>query len=118
MPSILATSSCRWCARSTLAAGVTSAAVTTLAIPSGVTTGVTFVIAVADALEAVPEGVENNNGRALAIEIGDFVDLQITAVGAPLSVSTGKPLTATFTVRNAGTTPAGGFRASVFMAPV
>lgn len=46
-------------------------------------TGNRFILARADALDQVIEAQEANNVTALAIEIGDLADLQITAVTGP-----------------------------------
>jgi len=100
-----------------LAPGASWAAAPTLTIPASVTTGSQFLIARVDALEEIFEADESNNTFAIPIEIGDFVDLQITAVTGPAAAATGRPMTASFTVRNAGTAPAGPLRVSVFMAP-
>jgi len=100
-----------------LGPGASWATAPTLAIPASVTTGSKFLIARADALGEIFEADEDNNTQAIPIEIGDFVDLQITAVSGPAAAATGRPMTASFTVRNAGTAPAGPFRVSVFLAP-
>ena len=90
-----------------LGPGAASTAVTTLAIPASVTTGSKFILARADALDQVTEGQEGNNVTARAIEIGDFADLQITAVAGPAAAGTGRPMTVSFTTRNAGVAPVG-----------
>src|SRR6185295_18977676 len=51
-----------------------------------------------------------------AIEIGDFADLQITAVAGPVAAGTGRPMTVSFTARNAGIAPVGPFRVNLFLA--
>ena len=103
-----ATWSCRRPAPSpVLGPGAASAAVTTLAIPRPVTTGNKFLLARAEALDQIPEAQEGNNITARAIEIGDFADLQITAVAGPAAAGTGRPMTVSFTTRNAGVAPVG-----------
>ena len=97
--------------------GGISAAITTLAIPASVTTGNKFILARADALDQVIEAQEDNNVRAWAIEIGDFADLQITAVAGPATVRAGQNMTVSFTVKNAGTAPVGAFNVTVYLAP-
>ena len=99
-----------------LTPGASWAVAPTLTIPASVTTGARFLIARADALDEIFEADESNNTAVVPIEIGDFVDLQITAVTGPAAAATGRPMTASFTLRNAGTAPAGPFRVSVFMA--
>ena len=91
-------------------------AATTLAIPASVTTGNKFILARADALDQVTEAQEGNNVTARAIEIGDFADLQITAVAGPVAAGTGRPMTVSFTTRNAGVAPVGPFRVNLFLA--
>ena len=102
---------------SILGPGAVSAAATTLAIPASVTTGNKFILARADALDGVTEAQEGNNVTARAIEIGDFADLQITAVAGPVAAGTGRPMTVSFTTRNAGVAPVGPFRVNLFLAP-
>ncbi len=100
-----------------LGPGAVSTAATTLAIPASVTTGNKFILARADALDEVTEAQEGNNVTARAIEIGDFADLQITAVAGPAAAGTGRPMTVSFTTRNAGVAPVGPFRVNLFLAP-
>jgi hypothetical protein len=99
-----------------LGTGGASAAVTTLVIPSTVTTGARFLLARADALDQIAEGDESNNTTAVPIEIGNFADLQIAAVAGPVAVGTGRPMTVSFTTRNAGLAPVGPFRVNLFLA--
>jgi large repetitive protein len=101
-----------------LGPGAVSTATTTLAIPASVTTGSKFILARADALDLVTEAQEGNNVAAWPIEIGDFVDLQMTAVAGPVAAGTGRPMTVSFTTRNAGSAPVGPFRVNLFLAPV
>ncbi len=100
-----------------LGPGGISTAITTLAIPASVTTGNKFILARADALDQVIEADEGNNVTARAIEIGDFADLQITAVAGPATVRAGQNMTVSFTVKNAGTAPVGAFNVTVYLAP-
>ena len=101
----------------TLGPGAVSTAATTLTIPASVTTGNKFILARADALDQVVEAQEGNNVTARAIEIGDFADLQITAVAGPATVRAGQNMTVSFTVKNAGTAPVGAFDVTVYLAP-
>jgi subtilase family serine protease len=100
-----------------LGPGGISTAITTLVIPASVTTGNKFILARADALDQVIEAEEGNNVTARAIEIGDFADLQITAVAGPATVRAGQNMTVSFTVRNAGTAPVGTFNVTAYLAP-
>jgi subtilase family serine protease len=100
-----------------LGPGAVSSAATTLAIPAGVTTGNRFILARADALDQIPEAQEGNNVTPLAIEIGDFADLQVTAVAGPAAAGSGRPMSVSFTTRNAGLAPVGPFRVNLFLAP-
>ena len=100
-----------------LGPGATSPAATTLAIPASATTGSKFLLARADALDQVTEADETNNVAVLPIEVGDFVDLQITAVAAPATGRAGQPATVSVTVRNAGNAPAGPFNVVFYLAP-
>jgi len=100
-----------------LAPGASWATAPTLAIPASVTTGSKRLIVRVDALDEIFESDETNNTLAIPVVIDDFVDLQIAAITGPAAAATGRPMTASFTVRNAGTAPAGPFRVSVFMAP-
>jgi len=100
-----------------LGPGAVSTAATTLVIPASVTTGNKFILARADALDGVTEAQEGNNVTARAIEIGDFADLQVTAVTGPATVRAGQNMTVSFTVKNAGTAPVGAFNVTVYLAP-
>ena len=90
-----------------LAPGASFAAVPTLTIPASVATGARFLIARANALGNVPESDSTNDTAAAPLEIGDFADLEITAVAGPAAAGTGLPMTVSFTTRNAGTAPVG-----------
>jgi len=99
-----------------LGPGGTSTLATTLLIPANVSTGMSSIIARADALDAVIESNETNNAGALSIDIGDFVDLGLTAVSGPATVKAGMPMTVSATARNASTVPAGPFQVTFYMA--
>src|SRR5439155_4320840 len=87
-----------------------------LTIPASVGTGTKFLFVRADVRDQIDADVSNNTAM-VPIEIGDFIDLQITAVSGPAFAGTGRPMTASFSVRNAGTAPAGPFRVSLFLGP-
>ena len=99
-----------------LAPGAIFSAAPKLAIPASVTTGAKFIIARTNALGTVPESDTSNNALAVPIEIGDFADLQISAVAGPAAAATGRPMTVSFTARNAGTAAVGPFRVNLFLA--
>jgi len=90
-----------------LAAGQSSIASVSLAIPAGTGSGTWYVIAVADAGQALSETYETNNTRALALRIGP--DLVIGALSGPSAAVAGQSITLADTVRNSG---AGGAAAS------
>jgi glucose/arabinose dehydrogenase/subtilase family serine protease len=97
--------------------GASWAVAPTLFIPPTAGTGAKFLIARVDALDEIFEADESNNTLAIPIDVGDFVDLQITTVVGPAAAATGRPMIASFVVRNGGTAPAGPFRVGVFLAP-
>ena len=99
-----------------LAPGASFAAIPTLTIPASVVTGARVLIARANALSNVPESDATNDTASAPVEIGDFADLKITAVAGPAAAGTGRPMTVSFTTRNAGTAPVGLFRVTLFMA--
>ena len=99
-----------------LAPGASFAAIPTLTIPASAVTGARFLIARANALGNVPESDTTNDTASASVEIGDFADLKITAVAGPTAAGTGRPMTVSFTTRNAGIAPVGPFRVTLFMA--
>jgi len=88
-----------------LAAGGTSAGQTTLTLPTGLAVGSYYIIAVADADNAVAESLETNNATARAIAIGP--DLTLTSVTVPFSAAAGSTVMVSATVVNQGGDPAG-----------
>ena len=102
-----------------LAPGASFLAARTLSIPASVTTGGKFIVARANALGAVQEINTSNNTAAVAVDVGDFADLQITAVAGPAAAGAGLPMAiapVSFTTRNAGVSPVGPFRVNLFLA--
>jgi len=83
-----------------LASTATSAAVTTLQIPSGTLPGSYYVVAKADWAGAVPEGDESNNTRLASIAIGP--DLTVTTVTAPTSAAAGSVIIISDTTKSQG----------------
>lgn len=84
-----------------LAGGASNTASVSVTIPAGTTTGSWFVIAKADAADAVLEIAESNNTSSRSIQIGP--DLTVTALTAPAAAGPGDTITITDTTRNAST---------------
>ena len=83
-----------------LAANEASSAPTTLTIPSTTAVGQHYVIARADADNAVTETQETNNTYARAIQIGS--DLHVSIMGVPTKGAAGVPIVVTDTTANQG----------------
>jgi len=101
-----------------LAAGATSAAVTTVTIPLTTAPGSYHVIAVADAAGQQVELDETNNTMVSTGMVAITLyqpDLMLTALGAPASGAAGRPLAITSTVRNAGPAPATAFTVRFYL---
>jgi subtilase family serine protease len=89
-----------------VAPGASSAGSTSVRIPQGVVAGTFYIIAKADAENAVGETLETNNTRAQSIVVGP--DLIVSsAVVAPASAPVGASITVTETVSNQGAGMAG-----------
>ncbi|MGD9346111.1 MAG: CARDB domain-containing protein, partial [Candidatus Aminicenantes bacterium] len=88
-----------------LASGASSTTTTTLSIPSGTEIGFWYIIARADALEAVVETAEGNNTYTRTINIGP--DMRIISLSAPISTGTEQTVTITETTKNQGGGTAG-----------
>ncbi|HEY7679451.1 MAG TPA: CARDB domain-containing protein, partial [Terriglobia bacterium] len=84
----------------TLNVGQSSAASTSLTIPATTAGGSYYVIAKADAGDALPELLETNNTRAGTILIGP--DLIVSSLSAPAAAGAGATITVTDTIRNQG----------------
>jgi subtilase family serine protease len=87
-----------------LSAGATDVGNVVLTLPATWPTGIWYVIAVADAANAVGETIENNNTLTQTLRVGP--DLDITAMSVPSRAEPGGSLTVTDTVRNQGGSPA------------
>ncbi len=87
-----------------LAPGATSTGSTPATIPDGTTAGLWYVIAVADAPDAVDETSETNNVRAVSIRVGP--DLKVTSFRGPSAAAAGASITVTDTTANEGGGPA------------
>ena len=83
-----------------LAAGEASSAPTTLTIPPTTAAGTHYLIARADADNAVNEISETNNTYARTIQIGS--DLYVSLIGAPAKGAAGLPIVVTDTTANQG----------------
>lgn len=89
-------------------------------VPADLAAGAYFVSAIADSIGAVDELSETNNGLTASAPVTISVfrpDLTITALTAPLSGQTGRPLSVSTTVRNRGPAPASVFRVTYYMSP-
>jgi subtilisin family serine protease/subtilase family serine protease len=83
-----------------LAASGNHTATTPLTIPAGTLSGAYYLLAIADATNAVPETQESNNSTSRGIQIG--TDLVVTALTVPAKGGAGLPLAITETTRNQG----------------
>ncbi|MBI5408189.1 MAG: hypothetical protein HZA14_02350 [Nitrospirae bacterium] len=83
-----------------LMAGATNTGGTAVTIPSGTTGGTYYLIARADANNAVAESSETNNNKSKTIKIGP--DLIVSSITAPASASQGATITITTTTKNNG----------------
>jgi subtilisin family serine protease len=84
-----------------LAAGASSAGSTSVGIPQGLAAGTFYVIAKADADNAVGETLETNNTRAQSMAIGPDLIVSSAAV-SPASLPAGAVVNVTETVMNQG----------------
>src|SRR6185436_17411499 len=100
-----------------IAGGGTAALVKPVTIPLGTPPGLYFVVAKADADEAVIEGDENNSLASLTrLIIGP--DLTVSGATAGAGVASGMNLSVSYTVRNAGGAAATNFDVAFFLVPV
>jgi subtilase family serine protease len=83
-----------------LAAGASSAGVSSVMIPPATATGTWYLIARADGEGAVPETTETNNAYPATITIGP--DLDITVMSAPATAGAGQTIAIGDTVKNIG----------------
>ena len=88
-----------------LAAGATSVASTLLTIPTGTAAGGWYVIARADAADAVVETQEGNNTAARLVQVGP--DLIVSVLTSPTTAAPGATITVNDTTRNQGGDVAG-----------
>jgi subtilisin family serine protease/subtilase family serine protease len=88
-----------------LAVGVSSSAPASITLPTAVTPGTYYILALADAANAITESIESNNTRAsTGVRIG--ADLQTTYVNAPAFAAAGGSISVTDTTANYGSVPA------------
>ncbi len=102
-----------------LAGGASSAADTSVTIPSGTAAGTYYLGSIADSQGEVTETDETNNrfaGNTIVIEVGSGTpDLLMTAVSGPTSAVSGSAITMSDTVRNDGTAGSGGFFVGLYL---
>ena len=88
-----------------LAADGSSNGMTSVTIPANAGVGLYYLIAKADATDAVPEWTEGNNTRYTFIRVGP--DLAVGSISVPSRGAPGGTITVTETTRNAGAGAAG-----------
>jgi subtilisin family serine protease len=93
--------------------GTSSTGSTTTTLPTGTPTGTYYIIAKADADDAVTEPQEANNTSARTITLG--VDLIVSAFTAPATGGAGSTIVVTDTVMNQGGGPAGASVTRVYL---
>src|ERR1043166_4781872 len=104
---------------SSLAAGASSTAVTTVTIPANTSAPASYrIIAVADALDQQIETDESNNTlvSASAVAISLYrPDLMVMALSTPTSGAAGRTLAIANTVKNVGPAPATAFTVRFYL---
>lgn len=88
-----------------LASGATNSGSVNVTVPSGISTGTYYIIARADADNAVAETNETNNNRNKSIAIGP--DLTVSSITAPSSATRGSTITVGDSTKNSGGSSAG-----------
>ncbi|HEU5321354.1 MAG TPA: CARDB domain-containing protein, partial [Methylomirabilota bacterium] len=88
-----------------LAAGASHTGSVTVTVPAGTAPGTYFLLAQADAGQAVAETSETNNVASRTLQVGP--DLMVTSLTLPATAVAGAPLTVTDTALNAGAGAAG-----------
>ena len=89
-----------------LAAGGSSAASTSLALPADTPAGTYYLLARVDDGQAVAESLEGNNVASALLRVG--ADLRVSSLTVPAGVGAGTPFTVSDTTTNAGAGPAAG----------
>jgi subtilase family serine protease len=87
-----------------LPSGATSSGTTDVPIPADTAVGTYFVIARADADDAIAETAEGNNTVARAVQIG--ADLAVSVLTVPTIAAAGASITVSDTTKNQGSGPA------------
>ena len=82
-----------------LTAGTTSSGSTSVTIPAGLPAGTYYIIAMADAENAIAERIENNV-MYKSIQVG--TDMTVSSLSAPSATGCGKSITLTSTTKNSG----------------
>lgn len=103
---------------SNLAPGESSAASTSLTIPTTVAEGSYYMVIIADSGGAVAERDETNNIMTLPAEItiaGTLPDLAVTALSGPGSITRDVPFNVSTTVSNLASTAAASFRVGIYL---
>ncbi len=98
---------------SSLSAGATSTGSTNVTIPSVTCADTYYIIAIADAENAVSETNENNNAKNKSIKIGS--DLIVSSVSAPLSAAAGSTINVTDTTKNSGADATGASTTKLYL---
>ncbi len=88
-----------------LAAGASGSTTISLTIRAGTGAGTWYVIAEADAGNAVPEATESNNTQVKSVKLGP--DLAVSTLTAPSSAAAGSTISVTHTLKNSGADPSG-----------
>jgi subtilase family serine protease len=96
-----------------LAAGASSRTSTSLTLPADTLAGTYYILARADAGQAVAESVEGNNVGAVLMQVG--ADLKVLALTVPAGVGAGVPFSVTDTTTNAGAGDAGTSTTSYYL---
>src|SRR5262245_12693370 len=96
-----------------LAAGASHTGSATLTIPATTPAGTYYLLARADAGDAVVESVEGNNVKVQLMQIG--ADLVIAALNLPATIGAGVPFSVTDTTKNQGGSPADATTTSFYL---
>jgi subtilisin family serine protease/subtilase family serine protease len=95
-----------------LSPGASGSATTSLIIPAGTGGGTWYVIAEADAGDAVTEATESNNTQVKSVKLGP--DLTVSTLTVPASAAAGSTISVTHTLKNLGADPSGASRTRFF----
>ncbi len=101
-----------------LVPGASSPASNTVTIPTSVTEGTYYLVAIADINGTVIEQDESNNSKAAASTIAitaNQPDLAVTSLSGPASITRDVPFNVTTTVSNLASPSAGAFRLGIYL---